>query len=221
MRNMSILYLDELYGLYRSKAIIVLWLGLPALVMVLKILQPNTEAIPLTIFVSIMLLSLGGIIASVSLGASIASEMNQHVYDLFLVRPVRRHELLLSKFFAVYTVLILSFVITLIASLVTDVLTTTVSLELLWVAIRDQLLITVTNIAIACAAGIIVGINIDSVTVASIVSLYLGEMAAMPILLVVFLGDLPYVYLLVALMGILTAACIMALAIFQFSRKQL
>ncbi len=221
MGHLVTLYLDEMHGYYRSKALPILWLGLPALAVFIRLLQPDTEGIPLTILVSIMLLSFGGIIAAVSLGASIANEMNQHVYDLFLVRPVRRHELLLAKFFASYTMLIIAFVITLLASLVADALTSTVYLEMVWIAVRDQFLITITNVAIACALGIFVGINVDSVTVASIMSLYFGEMAAMPLFLIVFLGDTPLMYLLVALVGMISAAAVLLVAMFQFSRKQL
>ena len=80
---------------------IILWIGIPLLSFLLHFI-PNTEDFPITSLVAILIASIGGTLAAAMLSTSIASEKSRHVYDLFLIRPVRRRNILLAKFFAVY-----------------------------------------------------------------------------------------------------------------------
>ena len=90
----------ELSGFMRSKVIIVLWVGLPLIAILLRLLQPDTDELTLLMFVAIIVSGIGGTLSAVLLGTTITNERIHGVYDLFLIRPVTRKDLLLGKFFA-------------------------------------------------------------------------------------------------------------------------
>jgi len=94
-----LIYKDELQGFLRSKVMIILAIGLPALVIALRLIQPTTEGIPFFSFTAILIASIGGKLGAVLLSTGITNERAHHVYDLFLIRPVRRSALVLGKFF--------------------------------------------------------------------------------------------------------------------------
>ena len=106
--SLKILFVDELKGFYKSKVMIVLWVGLPLLSLLFHYIVPDTEGIPISSIVAIILSSIGGTLGSAMLSTSIASEKIRHVYDLFLIRPVKRTSILLAKFFSVYLCLIIA-----------------------------------------------------------------------------------------------------------------
>ena len=89
-----LLFTDELRGFYKSKVMIFLWIGLPLMTILLHLWSPNTgENIPFTALSAIIVSSVGGTLAAVMLTVSIINEKTQHVYDLFLIRPLKRWNL--------------------------------------------------------------------------------------------------------------------------------
>ncbi len=121
--TLRVLYADELRGLARSKVMIALWIGLPLLTLLVKLIQPDTEGVPLLIFAAILVGSIGGTLSAVLLSTMITGERNRHVYDLFLTRPVRRISLLLAKFFAAMTCLFAAAVASIALALAVDAAT--------------------------------------------------------------------------------------------------
>lgn len=109
--SLRLLFLDELMGYAKSKVMIVLWFGLPLLSFIIHFLQPDTEGLPISFLVGMVVSSIGGTLSSIMLSTSIVSEKNQHVYELFLIRPVKRSSLLLAKFFSVFLCLIVAVII--------------------------------------------------------------------------------------------------------------
>ena len=81
--SLKILFLDELKGFYKSKVMIILWVGLPLLSLLFNFLVPDIEDFPISSIVAIIFSSIGGMLASAMLSTSIASEKVRHVYDLF------------------------------------------------------------------------------------------------------------------------------------------
>jgi len=79
--SLKILYIDEMRGFYKSKVMIVLWIGMPLISFLIQFLQPDLEGIPVTYFVAVLTASIGGTLSSVMLSTSITSERNQNVYD--------------------------------------------------------------------------------------------------------------------------------------------
>ena len=104
--NFGTLYRDELSGFARSKVMIILWIGLPALVILLRLIRPDADEIPLFVFTAVLISAIGGTLSAVMLSTTVTNEKQRHVYDLFLVRPVQRSTLLLAKYFAVLRIII-------------------------------------------------------------------------------------------------------------------
>jgi len=98
--SLLLLLLDELKGYAKSKVMIVLWFGLPLLSFVIQFISPNElEGMPISFLVSIVVSSIGGTLSAIMLSTSIVSEKNRHVYELFLIRPVRRSNLMFMNYF--------------------------------------------------------------------------------------------------------------------------
>jgi ABC-2 type transport system permease protein len=97
--SLKLLFIDEWKGYAKSKVMMVLWFGLPILSFLLQFIDPTQlEGMPISLLVSIVVTSIGGTLSAIMLSTSIVNEKNRHVYELFLIRPVRRSSLLLAKF---------------------------------------------------------------------------------------------------------------------------
>ena len=218
--SLKILFLDELKGFYKSKVMIILWVGMPLLSLIFNFLVPDVEDFPISSIVAIIFSSIGGMLASAMLSTSIASEKVRHVYDLFLIRPVRRTNILLAKFFAVYLCLIIATGISLIIGLIIDQLTIGNLPEYVIDQTIESLAISLAAMAISCSIGIFFGIMVSSVPVAAILSVYLGnQISAISILPTLFLDFIdPILFSL--LLGSIVPTIILTISIMIFARKQ-
>ena len=217
--SLTLLFFDELKGFAKSKVMIILWFGLPLLAFLIHFLQPDAEGIPVSYLVGILISSIGGTLSSIMLSTSIVSEKNRHVYELFLVRPVKRGSLLLAKFLAVYLCLIIAVIISLIVGLLIDAFTIGLNENLLNSTL-DSLIISISSMAITCSIGMFFGVVVSSVPVAAILSVYLGsQLSAIIILPTFFIASLNPVTLAITL-GISVTTIIMGINLFLFSRQQ-
>lgn len=215
-----ILYTDELRGLARSRVMIALWVGLPLLTLLLKLIQPNTEGVPLLIFAAVLVGSIGGTLSAVLLSTTITGERNRHVYDLFLTRPVRRGTLLLAKFFAALSCLFVAALGSVGLALVVDTATGALVPGLAG-QLGESLLVSVAGMAVASAVGVLFGVLVNSIAVSAILSVYLGnQLSAIIILPTVFVEGLN-VPLFAGLVGAVVPAILMIAAIAVFERKSL
>jgi ABC-2 type transport system permease protein len=218
--NFGRMYIDEITGFIRSRIIHVLLVGLPLLTLFLRLIRPDTEGVPLLLFVSIVLASVGGTISAVLLGTTVANERSRGVYDLFLIRPVTRPVLLLSKYFASLTVLLGAVLASMALALVVDAVMGTYSPGVLQSA-AESVILSVAGMAVACSVGLLFGTIFDSVAVTAVLSVYLGnQLSAVIILPPLFVeGIEPLSFAPVA--GIAVPAIILFIAIKVFSRKTL
>ena len=218
--SLKILFADELKGFYKSKVMIVLWVGLPLLSLLFHYIVPDTEGIPISSIVAIILSSIGGTLGSAMLSTSIASEKIRHVYDLFLIRPVKRTSILLAKFFSVYLCLIIATGISLTLGLILDQIFIGNLPEFVLNQTIESLTISLAAMAISCSIGIFFGIIVSSVPVATILSVYIGnQISAISILPTVFLDFIdPIVFSL--LVGCIAAVLMLTISSILFSRKQ-
>lgn len=217
--SLLLLFLDELKGFAKSKIMIILWFGLPALAILIHFMQPETEDFPITFLVTIVVSSIGSTLSSIMLSTSIVNEKNNHVYELFLVRPVKRYSLLISKFLAVYLCLVIAVGLSLLVGLVIDGITVGIpedSLDLIF----DSLSISLSSMAITCSIGIFFGVLVSSVAAAAILSVYLGSQLSSIILLPTFFSETLDPVLLALTIGISATITIMMINIVIFSRKQ-
>ena len=217
--SLRLLFLDELMGYAKSKVMIVLWFGLPLLSFIIHFIQPETEGLPVSFLVSLVVSSIGGTLSSVMLSTSIVSEKNQHVYELFLIRPVKRSSLLLAKFFSVFLCLIVAVIISLSVGMIIDIFTVGLT-EYFLNETFESLIVSISAMAITCSIGIFIGVIVSSIPVAAILSVYLGgQLSSIIILPTIFIESLDPV-ILALILGVSLTTIIMGLNIFLFGRQQ-
>ena len=218
--SLLLLFYDELKGYAKSKVMIVLWFGLPLLSFLIQFINPNElEGIPISFLVAIVVSSIGGTLSVIMLSTSIVSEKNRHVYELFLIRPVRRSSLLLAKFLAVYLCLVIAVSISLIVGIIIDWSMGDLSSRFLDLTI-DSLITSISSMAITCSIGIFFGVLVSSVPVAAILSVYLGSQLSSLIILPTFFLPNLNTELLALTLGITLTIIIMSINIIKFNRMQ-
>jgi ABC-2 type transport system permease protein len=198
----------------------VLWVGLPILTIVMHFFQPDMEEFPFSFLVSIVISTIGGTLASSMLSTSLTSEINQKVYDLFLIRPLKRITILLTKFSAVYFCLVIAIIISLTLGLIIDYLTIGGLTEKVIITLFESLAISLAAIAVSCSIGLLFGITISSVPVAAILSVYLGnQLSALSILPSLFL-DIINPFLFAAVIGVSVPVILLSISSIIFIHKE-
>jgi ABC-2 type transport system permease protein len=217
--SLILLFLDELKGFAKSKVMLVLWFGLPFLSFLMHFIQPDTEGLSISLLVALLISSIGGTLSAVMLSTSIVSEKNRHVYDLYLIRPVKRSSLLLAKFLAVYVCLIIAVAISLIVGLIIDGITIGIP-ENFFGDIFDSLITSLSSMATTCSIGILFGVILSSVPVAAILSVYLGSQLSSIIILVTFYLATLDPFLLTLFLGLTITLVLMTTNVIIFNRLQ-
>ncbi|MFW5836137.1 MAG: ABC transporter permease [bacterium] len=215
-----LIYKDEIQGFLRSRAMVILAVGLPLLVVVLRLIRPETEGISFFAFTAILIASIGGTLGAVLLSTAITNERQQHVYDLFLIRPVSRTSLLLGKYFGALTVLFATAVIALSLGVVADILAGRPTVNIITSAV-EPVILSLAGMAIACAVGTLLGVLVESVAVSAILAVYLGnQLSALVVLPSALAPDLPIIPIAIAA-GVLVPTLLLAVAARVFRKKTL
>jgi len=218
--TLELLFKDELKGFYKSKVMLVLWVGLPILTIIMFYgTGGNVEGMPMSTLTAIVLGSVGGVLSAAMLVSSIIVEKEKHVYDLFLIRPVKRRDIVLSKFMSIYLCVAVAGFISLSIGLVIDsVRFGGISSPILG-ATFNALLLALSMMAIACSAGVLIGFISSSMLVGIILVIYganqLSVMAALPSLL------LPEQAWLALIPGVLLPVILLLVAMRVFEKKEL
>jgi ABC-type transport system involved in multi-copper enzyme maturation permease subunit len=217
--SLGLLFTDELRGFYRSKVMLFLWAGLPAVAVLMHLWAPGTGELPLTALTGLLVSTLSGTLAAVMLVASIVSERERHVYDLFVIRPVRRRDILLGKFLAVYVCVSIAVAIAIGLGLVIDTATSDVPLSDLMGPLAGSLITSFSALAVTAAAGVLIGIAAPSIIAGVVLVIYGANQIGG---LIAAAGAL---YLkndaLTLALGASITVVLMGLAIYAFDRKQL
>jgi len=219
--KLGLLFVDELRGFYKSKVMIFLWIGLPIIALLFRFVSASISGqnIPFTLVSSIVVSSLAGTLASVMLAVFIINEKNRHVYELFLIRPLKRRDIILAKFFSVYTCVAIASLIAVLAGMITDYATTgTLSMTILNNA-GQSLATGLSMIAVSCAAGVLIGVASPSVLVGAILVIYGGNQISVIPLVPTLLNLQDATVFTIVLAGA-TAAGLLAAAVALFERKQ-
>ena len=213
------LYLDELKGFARSKVIAALWIGLPLISVAFRFFRPDAEGMSLLTLVAILLSSIGGTVAAVFLSTGITNERGKNVYDLFLVRPVKRGELPIAKFLAAFSCLFVAVLLSVLLGIVIEAVTGNLQSVSFMRENVESLLITLTGIAVACSVGVFFGITMNSVAVSAILSAYLGNQITGALIIPLALAKSLNVVLYCALVGTFVPALILTISVLIFRRK--
>ena len=221
--SLSLLFKDELRGFYKSKVMIVLWIGFPALVLLLFLITTDVSSdlgpIPVSAFAALLVGSIGGSICAIMIVVSIVNERERHVYDLFVIRPIKRRDIILSKFLAVYLCVTIAGIISLTAGLAIDFIRFGSIPQAQLASVGSAMVILLSMFAVSCSAGVLIGVFSPSILVGVILVLYGGnQMSAIVLLPVLTASSEPLFPILPG--GIITIV-LLALAVAVFNKKQL
>jgi ABC-2 type transport system permease protein len=217
--SLALLFKDELDGFYRSKVMVVLWIGLPILGILFYFLQPDTEGIPLSSFIALIVATLGGTIASAMLVVTIINEKERKVYDLFVIRPIHRRDLLLAKFLAVFLCVVVAALFSIALGLAVDIIKSGQLPSQIYQSLWDSFLLIVSMVSVSCAASVLIGVAVPSVLIGVIGVIYgSNQLAALVVLPQLF--GLGSNMLAIGLAALITAILLVA-GIVLFERKQL
>lgn len=214
-----LLFKDELNGFYKSKVMIFLWAGLPVLSVLLFLVAPSSEDISLSALTAILVGSLGGVLAAVMLVVSIVGEKEKHVYDLFVIRPIHRRDIVLSKFAAVYSCVATAALLAFAVAALSDFISKGSLPEGFGSSAVSFLVISFSMMAISCSAGVLIGVASPSVLLGVILVIYGANQLSSAVLLPVLTASSNSLFPLIP--GIVISAGLLLGAVVWFNRKQL
>jgi ABC-2 type transport system permease protein len=168
---------------------------------------------------SLVVSSLAGTLAAVMLTVSIINEKNRHVYELFLIRPLKRRDIILAKFLSVYTCVAIASIIAVVVGVAADrVLTGAIPATVLQDT-GQSLAISLSMVAVSCSAGVLIGIASPSVLVGAILVIYGGNQISVIPLIPTLLNIGNTEAFTIGLAAAITAALLIG-AVALFNKKQ-
>ncbi len=217
----GLLFVDELRGFYKSKVMIFLWVGLPVIALLFRFISEGSsgQSLSFTLISALVVSSIGGTLAAVMLAVFIINEKNRRVYDLFLIRPLKRRDILLAKFFSVYTCVAIASCIAVLAGMITDFASTGALSYAILNNAGQSLATSLSMIAVSCAAGVLIGVASPSVLVGAILVIYGGNQISVIPLLPTLLNVQEAAVFTIVLAGVVASVLLFA-AVALFERKQ-
>ena len=218
--NFSLLFRDELTGFYKSNVMLILWITLPILSIVSLFYFPETDnEVPLSIITSGIISGIGGWLAAMMLAVHIIHERSHQVYELFLIRPVKRSHIILAKYFAVFICVALASLFALLLGFFIDaVFLNRFSVQLFYDTV-DALIISFSIIAIECAAGAFVGILVSSVLVGVLLVVLTHNIASLSIIMPI-ITKINHPVLTAVILGLLLSSLFLMMANLVFKKRQ-
>ncbi len=218
---LPMLYADELRGFYKSKVKLFLWVGLPIIAILFRFVQVTStgQQISFTVISALIVSSLAGTLAAVMLAVSIINEKNRHVYELFLIRPLNRRDIVFAKFLSVYTCLAIASVISVLVGVAADAVTQGASSATVLNETMQSLAVSLSTVAVSCSAGVLIGVAAPSVLIGAILVIYGGNQISV-IPLIPNILNLPDAALITVGLAAAVAAALLAGAVALFERKQ-
>lgn len=216
-----LLFKDELRGFYKSKVMIFLWIGLPLITIIFHLWSPDTgEAVSFTALSAIVVSSLGGTLAAVMLTVSVINEKTRHVYDLFLIRPLKRWHLIISKFLAVYVCIGIASFLALILGLIIDYLTMGALPQTVLSDTIQSLATSLSLMAISSSAGLLIGVATSSILVGVILVIYGANQISAIATLLPNMVQMSNPIRFTIILGSVISCFFLVVAIFLFARKE-
>ncbi len=219
--KIGLLFVDELRGFYKSKVMIFLWVGLPVIALLFRFISEGSsgQSLSFTLISALVVSSIGGTLAAVMLAVFIINEKNRRVYDLFMIRPLKRRDILLAKFFSVYSCVAIASCIAVLAGMITDYASTGALSNAILNNAGQSLATSLSMIAVSCAAGVLIGVASPSVLVGAILVIYGGNQISVIPLLPTLLNVQEAAVFTIVLAGVVASVLLFA-AVALFERKQ-
>lgn len=220
LMNFFLLFRDELTGFYKSNVMLLLWFALPILsILSLFYFPASDDEVPLSIITSGIISGIGGWLAAMMLAVHIIHERSHQVYELFLIRPIKRSHIILAKYFAVFLCVALASLFALLLGFFIDaVFLSRFSIQLFYNTI-DALIISFSIIAIECAAGALVGVLASSVIVGVILVVVTHNIASLSII-VPIITKINHPVLTAIILGVSLSSLFLMIANVVFKKKQ-
>jgi ABC-2 type transport system permease protein len=200
---------------------IFLWVGLPVIALLFRFISEGSsgQSLSFTLISALVVSSIGGTLAAVMLAVFIINEKNRRVYDLFLIRPLKRRDILLAKFFSVYTCVAIASCIAVLAGMITDYASTGALSNAILNNAGQSLATSLSMIAVSCAAGVLIGVASPSVLVGAILVIYGGNQISVIPLLPTLLNVQEAAVFTIVLAAVVASVLLFA-AVALFERKQ-
>ncbi len=220
---------DELWGFAKSKVMLVLWVILPAIAILGYFLLPSgavmrgsfDNKLSATAFMGLLESSIAGTVAALMVAVDIVSEKNRNVYVLYVIRPIRRSSIVLSKFAAVFGCVAVACIVSMVLGMTVDAVRgDPITGDMIYDAVQSLTSLTAV-IALSAAIGVFFGVTTKSILVAVILILYVGQNVAVVPMLPMYFGILPnHFWIFMALSGLLVAI-VLWLSVFLLKRSEL
>ena len=219
--SLPLIFYDELKGFYKSKVMISLWIIFPVLTILLHYLSniDTQEPSSATFTASILISSIGGMISSIILTSSIINEKDIKAYDLFLIRPIKRWQIIISKYLAVFLSITIAGLLALSIGIIYDSFQNSVPLDLLLPHIIESFITTVSVISVSCSFGILIGVISSSLVLGVIIIIFVGQYVNLLPLIPVFL-EIDNSETTVSIIGLVVTIVLLIAAIFAFNKKE-
>ena len=215
--SFSLLFLDELKGFYKSKVMIFLLIFVPIIALLFYFIYPGA-LIEKIIIASVIVSSIGGVLSAAMLSANIINERDTNTYDLFLIRPIKRWNILVSKYLAVVICVSLACMLALVINILAYMVESSALPDFLITHITDNIILTFSLIAIGSSFGVLMGVVLSSLVAAVIIDIFIGQyLMYIPVLLGQFTND---PNLMTAIFGIILMIGLLAIAILLFNKKE-
>ena len=220
--TMWILFSDEIKGFYKSRMMLVLWVGIPLVVLLFRALQPETgPEMSFTELSALLVSSLAGTLGSILLTVKVINEHTGRIYDLFLIRPIKRYQLLLANFLAVFGCIMVAALVAELTGVILDLaMHGTIPSDAARRAL-ESLVVSMAGTAVACAGGLLMGVLTNSVLVGVVLVIFgTSNLTSLPYLPMLLRWDVDPTLFAGVVSFILTAVMVL-LAIVAFNRKDL
>lgn len=226
MKNFTLLFRDELNGFYKSGVMIALWVLLPAIGILVYFaiggqmaeMMPGQE-VPMTVFIGYIVSNIGAQITAIMLTVNIINEKNSKVYEIFVIRPIRRSDLLWSKFLSVFLCVMLACIIALFTGILVDTIAGNPPSSFIIEKTLESFVMGMGIVGVFAATGIVVGVLADSILVGVLLILFVGgNLPLLPALPTMFGLDNSMLWSL--LIGAVITVGLMLLAGALFKNKQ-
>lgn len=217
---LRLLFNDELKGFYKSNVMIGLWIGLPIISILFYLLTPEVEeGMSFAMIASTVISSTGGFLASMMLAVNIIHEKSRNIFELFLIRPIKRRELLISKFLSVFFCVAVASLLALLLGIAMDYIFHGGIVGFVFKETLKSFLLAVFIISVECAGGVLIGVFIPFVLAGVILVVVCHNIATMAVIMPSML-KMPHSFLFSLVMGVVITGVFLFLAVYIFAKKQ-
>lgn len=219
--SLSILFKDEFKGFSKSNVMFVLWIGLPIVSILTLFFSPATgDKVPFSFVTATILTSLGGSLAAVMLTVYIIHEKSRNVYQLFLIRPVKRKHLMLAKFFGIFICVGAACGLAMLSGLGLDYFYHGGISEMVLKQTLAAFIQSLSSIAVACALSILIGVAVSSVLVGVILIIFVLNPIMSLIMWLPNTLELPNPFAVTLILGTILTVLFLLTGLLIFERKQ-